>query len=289
MLEKIIDGKKLSLKLKEHIKNRSEDLYKLTGKRPKLTVIMVGNNQASKVYVSNKEKSCNEVGIHSNVLHYDNIDTDKLIEIIKELNEDKDVNGILVQLPLSSNIDEKKVIEAIDPIKDVDGFHPYNTGKLWINGDPYFYPCTPYGIYKLLIENNVEISGKNAVIIGRSNIVGKPIASILLKNDATVTICHSKTSDLSSYTLKADILIAAVGKPYFVKKDMVKEGAVVIDVGINRIIEDGKNKIVGDVDYNDVFDKVSKITPVPGGVGPMTIAVLLENTLKAFMIQNNIK
>jgi len=288
-LEKIIDGKKLSLKLKEHIKNRSEDLYKLTGKRPKLTVIMVGNNQASKVYVSNKEKSCNEVGIHSNVLHYDNIDTDKLIEIIKELNEDKDVNGILVQLPLSSNIDEKKVIEAIDPIKDVDGFHPYNTGKLWINGDPYFYPCTPYGIYKLLIENNVEISGKNAVIIGRSNIVGKPIASILLKNDATVTICHSKTSDLSSYTLKADILIAAVGKPYFVKKDMVKEGAVVIDVGINRIIEDGKNKIVGDVDYNDVFDKVSKITPVPGGVGPMTIAVLLENTLKAFMIQNNIK
>ncbi len=288
-MEKIIDGKKLSLKLKEHIKNRSEDLYKLTGKRPKLTVIMVGNNQASKVYVSNKEKSCNEVGIHSNVLHYDNIDTDKLIEIIKELNEDKDVNGILVQLPLSSNIDEKKVIEAIDPIKDVDGFHPYNTGKLWINGDPYFYPCTPYGIYKLLIENNVEISGKNAVIIGRSNIVGKPIASILLKNDATVTICHSKTSDLSSYTLKADILIAAVGKPYFVKKDMVKEGAVVIDVGINRIIEDGKNKIVGDVDYNDVFDKVSKITPVPGGVGPMTIAVLLENTLKAFMIQNNIK
>ena len=287
-MEKIIDGKQLSLKIKDYLKERTSFLFAKTGKRPCLAVILIGDDPASSVYVSNKEKSCGEVGIDSMVFKYKKITKKELLDLIQDLNNNSLVNGILVQLPIPG-IDEKEIIEAIDPKKDVDGFHPYNVGKLWIDGNPYFYPCTPYGVFKLLVENNIEIQGKNVVIVGRSNIVGKPLASIMLNNNATVTLCHSKTLNLESYTSSADILIAAVGKPNFIKKDMVKDGAVVIDVGINRIFTDNKSKIVGDVDFDDVFDKVSKKTPVPGGVGPMTIAILLENTLKGFMIQNNIK
>ncbi|KMP10902.1 5,10-methylene-tetrahydrofolate cyclohydrolase [Candidatus Nitromaritima sp. SCGC AAA799-A02] len=274
----IIDGKKVSAEVKEKVTAEVETLKEKTGKTPGLAVVLVGDDPASAVYVRNKNKTCKAVGFQS-FEHKLPADTSemKLLDLIRELNEDDQVNGILVQLPLPDHIDSQKVLEAIDPAKDVDGFLPENVGKL-VTGSARFKPCTPAGIIELLDYHGVEIKGKNAVVLGRSNIVGKPVAFLLLERHATVTICHSRTTDLPAVARTADILIAAIGKPKFVTADMVKEDAVVIDVGINRV--DGK--LVGDVDFEAVEKKVSLITPVPGGVGPMTIAMLMANTLQAF-------
>ena len=281
----ILDGKQLSQKIKEELKVEV-DLLKQKGINPKLAVIMVGNDKGSAVYVKNKSKACEKVGIEFEEFLFDeNITMDELLETIDKLNKDDSINGILLQSPIPKHLDELKAFNRIAPEKDVDGFNPVNVGNLSIGRD-CFISCTPYGIVKLLEHYNIETEGKNAVVIGRSNIVGKPMMQCLLEKNATVTVCHSRTKNLEEYTKKADILVAAIGKPKFVTENMVKENAVVIDVGINRM-EDGK--ICGDVDFENVKEKVSYITPVPGGVGPMTIALLLYNLVKATKKQNNIK
>lgn len=273
----IIDGKAVSASVRERIKNEVESLKK-GGKETGLAVIIVGNDPASKVYVNNKKKGCAEVGINSYEYALpEETTTEELLTLINKLNGDSKVDGILCQLPLPKHIDEKIVINSIIPEKDVDAFHPVNTGHIMI-GDYSFLPCTPAGIIEMLKFYNIEISGKECVVIGRSNIVGKPMAMLLLQNSGTVTVCHSKTQNLAEVTRRADILVAAVGKANFVTADMVKDGAVVIDVGMNRNAE---GKLCGDVDFDGVKDKCSFITPVPGGVGPMTITMLLNNTLTA--------
>lgn len=298
-MAKILDGKKVSEKIKNQVR---EEVLKLKNKKVniKLSVILAGNNPASQVYVKNKIKLAEEIGIISEVLRFENDITEEILSYhISNLNENDEVDGILVQLPLPETIETYRILEQIDPLKDVDGFHPYNIGLLQL-GRARLKPCTPTGIIELLKEYNIEIKGKEAVIVGRSDIVGKPMAIMLLQENATVTICHSKTENLKEVTSRADILVAAIGKTGFIKKDMVKKGAVVVDVGINTIktknealkflskdplrlqkfMEKG-SALIGDVDYYDVFDKVSYITPVPGGVGPLTVAVLMSNCLKA--------
>ena len=268
-------AKEIRASLKEQINE-----IRTAGKRiPKLVVILVGNNTASLSYVSGKEKACREIGMENILLHLKEETTEgELLEEIQRLNEDASVDGILVQLPLPKHMDEHKILFAIDPKKDVDGFHPYNIGKMMLQEDTYL-PCTPKGIIRLLeISGYSDLSGLRAVVIGRSNIVGKPVAQLLLNRNATVTICHSRTKNIEQICASADILIASVGQARLVKADWVKEGAAVIDVGINRV--DGK--LCGDVDFEDVKDKTAVITPVPKGVGPMTIAMLLENTLEAY-------
>ena len=273
----IMDGKALSLKLKEQMKQRIAQL-KQQGINPKLVVVLVGDNSASQVYVRNKHKSCGEVGIESEVITMPEQTTQQeLLEVVERLNQDETVDGILVQLPLPKQIDEKTVLRSILPEKDVDGFHPVNVGLLSI-GDECFAPATPSGIIAMFQEYGIDIARKNCVVIGRSNIVGKPMAALLLKNNAPVTICHSKTEDLASYTRRADVVIVATGRRHTLTAEMVKEGAVVVDVGMNR---NEQGKLCGDVDYEEVKEKASFITPVPGGVGPMTITELLENTIQA--------
>lgn len=274
---KIIDGKKVSASVRNEIKAEVEKLA-AQGKKTGLAVVIVGNNPASRVYVNNKKKGCAQVGIES--FEYalpEETTTEELLELVHKLNSDDAVDGILCQLPLPKQIDEKKVLNAIAPHKDVDAFHPVNTGHIMI-GDYSFLPCTPAGIMEMLKYYDISVEGKECVVIGRSNIVGKPMAMLLLGQNGTVTICHSRTKDLAEVTKRADILVAAVGRGYFVTPDMVKDGAVVIDVGMNRNAE---GKLCGDVDFDAVKDKCSFITPVPGGVGPMTITMLLKNTLTA--------
>lgn len=274
---KIIDGKEVSTSVRNEIKAEVEKLNE-QGKKTGLAVVIVGNNPASRVYVNNKKKGCAEVGIES--FEYalpEETTTEELLDLVEKLNNDNAVDGILCQLPLPKQIDEKKVLNAIAPHKDVDAFHPVNTGHIMI-GDHSFLPCTPAGIMEMLKYYNISVEGKECVVIGRSNIVGKPMAMLLLGQNGTVTICHSRTKDLAEVTRRADILVAAVGIAYFVTPDMVKDGAVVIDVGMNR---NSEGKLCGDVDFENVKDKCSFITPVPGGVGPMTITMLLKNTLTA--------
>ena len=271
----IIDGKATSLKLKEQIARRVKALSS-KGVIPGLAVVLIGDNPASHTYVKNKKKTCEELGMRSDLLQFpETLQEDELLEVIEGLNKDPEIHGILVQLPLPDHIDEFNVILAIEPEKDVDGFHPVSVGNMMI-GREAFLPCTPHGIMKLLEEYDIDPSGKHAVVIGRSNIVGKPAGQLLLQKDATVTYCHSRTVGLSDYTRQADILVSAVGRAKFLGKDSIKPGAVVIDVGMNR---DENGKLCGDVDFDDVVDQASYITPVPGGVGPMTIAMLMENTL----------
>ena len=278
MPAQIISGKLLSQELKDNMKEQLLSFESKYDRVPHLVVILVGNNPSSISYVTGKEKACNYVGIKNTTIRLDeNVTEEELLELIYKLNNDDLVDGILVQLPLPKHIHEEKVIEAISVEKDVDGFHPQNVANLWLK-KKCMYPCTPKGIIKLLEKANVEIAGKNAVVIGRSNIVGLPISKLLLDKNATVTICHSKTKDLKAVTKNADILIVAIGKAKFVNGDMVKDGAVVIDVGVNRG-EDGK--LCGDCDFDSVSLKASYITPVPGGVGPMTIAMLMNNIVKA--------
>lgn len=280
----IIDGKAISAKTKEELRSEVAAL-KEKGVSVGLAVIIVGDDPASRVYVNNKKKACELLGIYSEEYALPAETTmEQLLGLIDELNSRSDINGILCQLPLPRHLDEKAVINAISPEKDVDAFHPVNVGKIMI-GDFDFLPCTPAGVMRLIDESGVEIEGKNCVVIGRSNIVGKPMAMLLLHRNATVTICHSRTRNLSEVTKNADILVAAVGKANFVTPDMVKEGAVVIDVGINRL---DNGKLCGDVDFDAVAEKCSFITPVPGGAGPMTIAMLMANTVTAAKKQNNL-
>lgn len=281
----LIDGKAVSARVKEEVRKETEALAETYGKRPGLAVVIVGNDPASRVYVNNKKKACETVGFQS--FEYalpEDTTQEELLGLVETLNADPHVNGILVQLPVPRQIDDKAIINAISPEKDVDAFHPSNVGRIMI-GEYAFLPCTPAGVMELIDSTGTEISGKKCVVIGRSNIVGKPMAMLLLHRSGTVTICHSRTQDLASVTREADILVAAVGKANFVTADMVKEGAVVIDVGMNRL-ENGK--LCGDVDFEAVSPKASWITPVPGGVGPMTIAMLMRNTLTAFKAQNGI-
>jgi len=273
---RVIDGRELSNRLREDIKSRVERL-KEKGITPGLAVILVGNDPASAVYVCNKEKACNKVGIYSQVIRLDeNTSQETLLEYIYGLNADKTIHGILVQLPLPPQIDTNAIINAIDPAKDVDGFHPVNMGRLMI-GEDCLEPCTPKGIIRLIQETGQPIAGKHAVVIGRSNIVGKPVALMLLRHNATVTICHSKTVNLKEIARQGDILVVAVGKPNLVDSSFIKPGAIVVDVGINRV----DDKLVGDVNFQDACQVAGWITPVPGGVGPMTITMLLENTVLA--------
>lgn len=273
----IIDGKELAKRIRENLKKECEELKK-EGIIPKFAVILVGDNPASKVYVRNKSKAAEETGIiFEEHLLDTNIEQKQLIDLIEKLNHQKDIHGILLQSPLPNHLDINEAFRAIAPEKDVDGFHPTNVGKL-VLGQDTFVSCTPYGIMKMLEEYKIDLEGKNVVIIGRSNIVGKPLYQCCLNKNATVTTCHSKTKDITAYTKKADVIMVAIGKPKFLTKDMVKEGAVIIDVGINRT--EGK-KIIGDVDFEEVEKIASYITPVPGGVGPMTIAMLMNNVIKA--------
>lgn len=277
-MTKIIDGKKISTEIKEEIKVEIDKLIEDEKRGPGLAVVIVGENPASKVYVNSKVKTCNALGIYSERYSLDLETTEvDLLKLIEELNDKEEIDGILVQLPLPKHIDENKVIEAIKPSKDVDGFHPINVGKL-VTGKSEFESCTPYGIMELLKRYKVDLPGKDIVIIGRSNIVGKPLALMLTNESATVTLCHSKTKKISQKTLNADIIIVAIGIEKFLTEDMVKDGAIVIDVGINR---NKLGKICGDVDFESVSKKTSLITPVPGGVGPMTIAMLMKNTVKS--------
>ena len=274
---KILDGKAVSLKVKESVKVRADELKKF-GVEPTLAVVLVGEDKASQTYVRAKEKACNEYGIKS-VAHRlsENTTQNELLALINVLNLDDSIHSILVQLPLPKHIDTNVVLAAIDPRKDVDGFHAVNVGKL-VSGLDGFVPCTPLGVMEILKEYGIDVAGLNAVVIGRSNIVGKPMANLLLNASATVTVTHSKTKNLKEICKNADLIVAAIGKPFFLKADMVKNGAVVVDVGINRL-DDGR--LVGDVDFDEVAPKCSYITPVPGGVGPMTIAMLLNNTILA--------
>ena len=281
-MAKILDGKLVSQRIKNELKEKVADM-KEKGVSVGLAVVIVGDDPASRIYVNSKKKACEEIGIYSEEHALPKATSEQeLLALVDKLNHDDKIDGILVQLPLPSHIDEKKIINAIDPKKDVDAFHPVNVGKIMI-GDFDFLPCTPAGVMELIAESGIEISGKNCVVIGRSNIVGKPQAMLLLHKNGTVTICHSKTKNLKEKTKQADILIAAVGKPNFITGDMIKEGAVVIDVGINRIAE---KKLVGDVDFESAEKVAGAITPVPGGVGPMTIAMLMKNTVKAAIIQD---
>ncbi len=273
----LLNGKKLASKIQSEIK-KEVDLFKQASITPGLAVIMIGDDAASRVYVRKKAEACKEVGIYS-VVHEmpENIKEETILNTIKLMNENSNINGILVQLPLPSHINQTKILEAIDPKKDVDGFHPFNIGRLVLNLDS-FVPCTPLGIMKIFEEYKIDLEGKNVCIVGASNIVGKPMLALLLNANATVDICHIYTKDLKSHTKRADIVIIGVGKAGLITEDMVKDDAIVIDIGINRL-ENGK--ISGDVDFENVSKKCSYITPVPGGVGPMTIAMLLSNTLKA--------
>jgi len=284
MAAQIIDGKAVSLQVKQQVKQECDKL-KTKGVTPGLAVIIVGDDPASQVYVRNKEKACEECGFYS-VKYALDADTtqSELNALIDKLNKDEKINGILCQLPLPKHLDDKEVINRIDPIKDVDAFHPVNVGAIMI-GDYNFLPCTPAGVMELIHSTGVDVTGKKAVVIGRSNIVGKPMAMLLLHENATVEITHSKTLDLKSITKEADILVAAIGRAKFVTADMVKNGAIVIDVGMNR---DENGKLCGDVDFENVKDKCSFITPVPGGVGPMTISMLMRNTLTAAKLQNGL-
>lgn len=276
-MAEIIDGKALAKKIRMDLKEEVEKLHR-KNIFPKLAVIMVGDDKASKVYVKNKSKACEEIGIeYEEFLLKDDIQMDDLLNVIEELNNRSDIHGILLQSPIPKHLQINKAFNKIDYKKDVDGFNPVNVGKLVI-GEDSFISCTPFGVMKMLEEYGIEIEGKNAVVIGRSNIVGKPLAQCLLAKNATVTICHSRTKNIHEITNNADILVAALGRPKYVKEHMVKDGAVVIDVGINRG-DDGK--LVGDVDFENVSKKASYITPVPGGVGPMTIAMLMHNVVKA--------
>ena len=278
----ILDGKELARKIREELKLKVDKL-KENGIVPKLAVILVGDDSASKVYVKNKSKACQDVGVEFEEILLDEITSmERLLEIIEKLNNREDINGILLQSPIPKGLNIQEAFEKIHCKKDVDGFNPVNVGKLVIGQDS-FISCTPYGVIKMLENYNIPIEGKNVVIIGRSNIVGKPLMQCLLKKNATVTICHSKTKNISEITKKADILVAALGKAKFVTKEMVKDGAVVIDVGINR---DESGKLVGDVDFEEAEKIASFITPVPGGVGPMTIAMLMSNVVKACKEQN---
>ncbi|OGI00163.1 MAG: bifunctional methylenetetrahydrofolate dehydrogenase/methenyltetrahydrofolate cyclohydrolase [Candidatus Melainabacteria bacterium GWF2_37_15] len=278
----LIKGKELSEKIVENIAQEVKNYEK----KPGLTVIIVGDNPASRVYVNKKKTTAEKAGFNSAVIELpEDVSQQELETHIDVLNKEDTVDGILVQLPLPKHISTYDILERIKPEKDVDGFHPINVGRLVIGLKPYAVSCTPFGIIKLLEENNIEIEGKHAVVIGRSNIVGKPVASLLLNRNATVTVCHSKTASLRRICMQADILVAAVGIAKFVKADWVKPGAVVIDVGINRTEE---GKLVGDVDFEEVSKKAGYITPVPGGVGPMTIAMLLANTLELFKLHNNL-
>ena len=276
-MAKIIDGKQISLDIKNELKEKVAK-YKEQGIEITLVVVKVGNDPASAVYVRNKEKACEYVGINSKTLALPEETTEEeLLNVVKELNEDKNVNGILVQLPLPKHIDESKVLLTIDSTKDVDGFHPVNVGKMVI-GEDTFLPCTPAGIIEMIKRTDIDIEGKECVVIGRSNIVGKPMAMLMLKENATVTIAHSRTKDLKEVTKRADIIVAAIGKAKFVTADYVKEGTVVIDVGMDR---DENGKLCGDVDFESVSKVASAITPVPGGVGPMTVTMLLVNCLRS--------
>lgn len=280
----LIDGKELAKNIRQELKKENDKL-KEKGINAKLAVILVGDDNASKVYIKNKSKACNDVGIEfEEILLDSNTTMDKLLNVIENLNLKEDINGILLQSPIPKELNIQEAFEKIDYRKDVDGFNPINVGKLMIGQDG-FIPCTPYGIVRMLEEYNIPVEGKNAVVIGRSNIVGKPLSQCLLNKNATVTVCHSRTRDIQNVTKNADILISAVGKLNMVTEDMVKDGAVVIDVGMNRK-ENGK--LAGDVDFENVKEKTSYITPVPGGVGPMTIAMLMNNVIKATKQQNGI-
>ncbi|WP_353684240.1 bifunctional methylenetetrahydrofolate dehydrogenase/methenyltetrahydrofolate cyclohydrolase FolD [Thermodesulfovibrio sp. 3907-1M] len=284
MSAEIIDGKLLASKIKEELKKEVHNL-KDQGIKPCLAVVLVGENKASQKYVSFKEKTCKELGIESLVYRLpENTDEANLIKIIDGLNDNPQVNGILVQLPLPKHLNQQKILEKINPSKDVDGFTPYCLGKLLMD-TPLFIPCTPKGVLRMLDEYKINLEGKNAVVVGRSIIVGKPLSLLLLKRNSTVTVCHSKTKELREITKKADILCVAIGKEKFINASMVKEGAVVIDIGIN-VTADGK--VAGDVAFNEVKEKASYITPVPGGVGPMTIAMLMENTIYATKLQRGL-
>ena len=280
-MAQIIDGKLISALIRKEIADEVREFVDANGYAPGLAVIIVGNNPASQVYVRNKKKACEEVGFHSEVYELDEATTnDELLALIDKLNRDDKIHGILTQLPLPSHLDEKGIILNIDSKKDVDAFHPENVGKIMI-GDYSFLPCTPAGVMELIKRTGIEVAGKNCVVIGRSNIVGKPMAMLLLHANGTVTVCHSKSANIKEICRSADILVASVGKANFVGADMVKEGAVVIDVGINRMAD---GKLCGDVNYAEVEPIASYITPVPGGVGPMTITMLLKNTLTAAKI-----
>ncbi|MEJ2698092.1 MAG: bifunctional methylenetetrahydrofolate dehydrogenase/methenyltetrahydrofolate cyclohydrolase FolD [Desulfuromonadales bacterium] len=276
-MEKIIDGKAIAARLRESIAADVAQL-KAGGTVPGLAVVLVGEDPASRVYVSMKEKACAQAGIYSDE-HKLPAETSEaeLLTLIDELNKNSRIDGILVQLPLPKHINESRVLEAISPAKDVDGFHPYNVGRL-VTGNPLFRPCTPYGVMKMLEFTGVDLTGKEVVVVGRSNIVGKPVALMCLAQNATVTLCHSRTKDLAEQVGRADVLIAAVGRPEMIKGDWIKEGAVVIDVGVNRV---GEKKLVGDVEFESALKRAGAITPVPGGVGPMTITMLLYNTVES--------
>ena len=275
---KIIDGKEIAAQVRGELKTEIQRLKEKTGTTPGLTVVLVGENPASVVYVRNKIKACEEVGIRSTHHKLPESTTQaELLDLIRELNASKEVHGILVQLPLPKHIDEEAILEEISPMKDVDGFHPYNMGRLMI-GNPVLQPCTPFGVMRLIDSTGVDLSGKEAVVVGRGDIVGKPMAMMLLKRNATVTVCHSKTKGLPERVRAADVVVAAVGRAEFVKGDWIKKGAIVIDVGINRTSE---GRLVGDVDFEGASEHAAFITPVPGGVGPMTIAMLLKNTVEA--------
>ncbi|MGE5445355.1 MAG: bifunctional methylenetetrahydrofolate dehydrogenase/methenyltetrahydrofolate cyclohydrolase FolD [Ignavibacteriales bacterium] len=277
-MAEIIDGKKVAEHLRKEVREEVKRLKEESGIVPGLAAVLVGNNPASQIYVRNKRKACEEVGIYSEEHNLPEEATEgDLLSLVEKLNYDEKIHGILVQLPLPKQINEAKILKAVSPLKDIDGFHPENMGLL-VEGNPRFVPCTPYGIIKLLDYYGIEIQGKEAIVVGRSNIVGKPVSLLLLHRHATVTICHSRTRALPEVTRRADILIAAIGRARFITEDMVKEGAVVIDVGINRL-PDGK--LSGDVDFERVREKASYITPVPGGVGPMTIGMLLWNTFSS--------
>ncbi len=282
----ILDGKKLSEKIKKELKEEVENFKSQGLREPALAVVLVGNDPASEVYVRNKIKSCQTVGIRSvDVRLPEETTQKKLNSIVKELNEDEGIDGIIVQLPLPKHLSCREVIEFISPEKDVDGFHPENAGKCLLGlYEKGLMPCTPAGVMKIFEEYGIELQGKNAVMVGHSNIVGKPLATMMINANATVSVCHVYTKDLASFTKEADILCVATGVPHLIKADMVKEGAVVIDIGISRI----NGKIVGDVDFENVKEKASAITPVPGGVGPMTIAMLLYNTVKAYKMRMDI-
>lgn len=284
-MAKIIDGKALAQSIKENIA-REVDALKEKGVTPGLAVILVGDDPASKVYVNNKKKACAQVGIYSEeYLLPADTDEKTLLDLIAKLNADKNISGVLLQAPIPPHLDYRKISETISPDKDVDAFHPYNVGKIMI-GDFDFVPCTPAGVIELIKSTGTEIAGKNCVVIGRSNIVGKPQAMLLLKENGTVTVCHSKTKDIAAFTRNADILVVAVGKAGFVNGDMIKPGAVVIDVGMNRNTE---GKLCGDVDFASAEPVAAYITPVPGGVGPMTVTMLLKNTVKAAKLANGIE
>jgi len=281
----LIDGKMVATVTKEKMSKEVTILKEKTGKNIGLAVVLVGNNQASEVYVRNKINSCKEVGLKSYLVRKGNeATTEEILSVVEELNADENIHGVMVQLPMPKQIDESKILRAIDPNKDVDGCHYVQKGKLWI-GEPELIACTPLGIIRLLEYYNIPLEGKNAVVVGRSNLVGKPLAQLLLDKNATVTICHSRTKNLGDITKNADIVCVAIGIAKFLKADMVKEGAIVIDVGMDR---DENGKLCGDVDFENVAPKCSYITPVPKGVGPMTVTMLISNTITAFKIKNNI-